>query len=171
MRDGGDLLVIMEEASDVPEWIFDAIDSLGSSRCELIGAPIRFQGGCMMGDEIQDANVIRIWQELGEDDRPQSPQKWLAHVGPIDLGKQATGTNPVEALIALTMVCHNERWPFDLGWQPEAARVKARFTPPTPPERPTPTAGAVNPSVPFSEAKPAAAGPFPTPAPDITPKS
>lgn len=100
-----------------------------------------------MGDEIQNANVISIWQELAEDGKPQIPQKWIASIGPEGHGKQATGVNPIEALNALTLKCHWERWPFDLGWQPDHQR--ARYTPPTPPERPTPTAGAVNPAVPI----------------------
>lgn len=103
-----------------------------------------------MADEIQDANVIHIFQEMGDGGTPQNPPKWIATIGPKDQGKEATGINPIEATIALVMRCHNEHWPFDLGWQPEHRR--ARYTPPTPPERPAVTAGHTNPSVPIPEA-------------------
>jgi len=80
-----------------------------------------------MGDEIKDANVIHIWQELDDQGLPFNPAQWVASIGPHDQGKQAPGINPIEALSGLMMACHNDRWPFDLGWRPD--HVKARSAP------------------------------------------
>src|SRR4051812_32804569 len=101
-----------------------------------------------VADEIQDANVIRIWRELDDEGKPFDPDRWVARVGPEGQGKQAPGANPIEAAIALVSLCHNERWPFDLGWQPDHVRQQRRFPPPAAAERPNPTAvhGAIDPA-------------------------
>lgn len=63
-----------------------------------------------MGDEIANANVIRVVQDNGY---------WIATIGPDpQIGLLGVATTPIQAMINLTVQCARQRWPFDPTWQP-----------------------------------------------------
>ena len=63
-----------------------------------------------MGDEIRNANVVRL-----ERSTSSGVELWVASIGPAD-GPWVAAARPVDALLALVAHLRDVSWPFDDSW-------------------------------------------------------
>ena len=65
-----------------------------------------------MADEIENANVIRIWHD-------DAVGLWRARIGPDgDAGIAFEASRPIEVICGLATVLQWYGWPFDPSWRP-----------------------------------------------------